>query len=80
MHFWVSAARVSFPGLAPAQWERSGARSPRKMGTNWFMPAFVNRRPGDVGRSDDDGTTVWPRFAKKSRKDWRISEEVIGPK
>ena len=29
------------------------------------------------GINDDDGTTVWPRAAKKSRKDWRISEEVI---
>jgi len=75
----VSAARVSRPGLAPAQCERSGARSPRKIGTNWFIPAFVNRRPGESGRSDDDGTSVWPRAAKKSRKDWRISDDFITP-
>ena len=43
MHFWVSAAR------------RKGAfSSPRKYGTNWFMPAFVNRRFGDDGISDAD--------------------------
>ncbi len=77
MHFWVSVARVSLPGRAPAQWETSGARSPRKIGTNWFIPAFVKSRPGESGRSDAEGTTVWPRSAKKSRKDWRISEDFI---
>jgi hypothetical protein len=47
------------------------------MGTNWFMPALVKRSPGESGRSDDEGTIVWPFEAKKSRKLWRISAEVI---
>src|ERR1043165_3249931 len=77
MHFWVSAARVSLAGRTPAHLETSAARSPRKMGTNWFMPAFVNSRPGESGSSDDDGTIVCPCRAKKSRKLWRISAEVM---
>src|SRR5471032_784105 len=77
MHFCVSAARVSFAGRAPAHFETSAARSPRKMGTNWFMPAFVKSRPGESGSNDDDGTMVWPCAAKKSRNDERISAEVI---
>jgi hypothetical protein len=48
------------------------------MGTNWFIPAFVKRSPGESGSSDDDGTIVCPRLAKKSRKDWRISGDLIG--
>jgi len=58
MHFCVSAARVSFDGRTPAQRETSGARSPRKIGTNWFMPALVNSRPGESGMSEADGTIV----------------------
>src|SRR3954462_10100935 len=77
MHFCVSAARVSLLGLTPAHVETSGARSPRKVGTNWFMPAFVKSSPGESGKSDDEGTIVWPWRAKKSRKDWRISAEVM---
>src|SRR5688572_1945137 len=77
MHFCVSAARVSFAGRAPAHFETSGARSPRKIGTNWFMPAFVKSRPGESGMREADGTIVWPCLAKKSRKLWRISAEVI---
>ena len=45
----LSAARVSLPGTTPAHLETSGARWPRKMGTNWFMPALVNRRLGESG-------------------------------
>jgi hypothetical protein len=41
------------------------------------MPALVKRSPGESGRRDDDGTIVWPCEAKKSRKDWRISAEVM---
>jgi hypothetical protein len=55
----------------------SGLRWPRKMGTNWFMPAFVNRRFGESGRSDEDGTMVCPFDLKKSKKLWRISRLVI---
>src|ERR1035441_10096373 len=47
MHFCVSAARVSLPGMAPAHLETSGTRWPRKIGTNWFIPALVNSRLGE---------------------------------
>src|SRR5262245_31603516 len=79
MHFWVSAARVSLTArrTRSPQRETSGARSPRKIGTNWFMPALVKSRPGDSGSRGDDLTIVWPCCAKKSRKLWRISAEVI---
>ena len=72
MHFWVSAARVSEPGMAPPQVLTSAVRSPRKMGTNWFMPALVNSRFGESGMSDDDGTMVCFFSRKKSRNCWRI--------
>ena len=77
MHFWVSAARVSLPGMAPAHLETSGARWPRKIGTNWFMPALVNSRFGESGIRLDEGTMVCPFDLKKSRNDWRISALVI---
>jgi hypothetical protein len=47
------------------------------MGTNWFMPAFVNRRFGESGMSELDGTMVCSFDLKKSRNDWRISVLVI---
>src|SRR5215831_2809500 len=77
MHFWVSAARVSLPGRTPAQRETSGLRSPRKKGTNWFMPALVNSRFGLSGIRLADGTSVCFFDLKKSRNDWRISADVI---
>src|SRR5690349_1120413 len=77
MHFWVSAARVSFPGTAPGHLERSAARWPRKIGTNWFIPAFVNNRFGESGRRLDEGTMVCPFDLKKSRNDRRIWALVI---
>src|SRR3954449_6110319 len=77
MHFCVSAARVSEPGIAPAHLLTSARRSPRKMGTNWFMPALVNSRFGESGSSDDEGTIVCCFSRKKSRKDWRIWALVI---
>src|SRR5438105_10951056 len=77
MHFWVSAARVSLPDIAPGHLETSGARCPRKMGTNWFMPAFVNRRFGELGKRLAEGTMVWPLDLKKSKKDFLISVLVI---
>src|SRR3954468_2357015 len=68
MHFWVSAAR---PGLyGQGCW-------PRKMGTNWFMPAFVKRRFGLSGMRLEEGTMVCCFDLKKSRNDWRISLLVI---
>src|SRR5438876_6506647 len=87
MHFWVSAARVSpvndllsptlssrggEGGIAPGHLETSGARWPRKIGTNWFIPALVNRRFGESGSRLDEGTMVCLFDLKKSRKDWRI--------
>src|SRR5579862_1352862 len=72
MHFWVSAARVSLPGMAPPHLLTSAFFSPRKMGTNWFMPALVKSRFGESGRSEELGTIVCCFSRKKSRKDWRI--------
>src|SRR5262245_20739586 len=59
-------------GIAPGHLETSAARCPRKMGTNWFMPALVKRRLGASGSRLDEGTVVWPLDLKKSRNDWRI--------
>jgi hypothetical protein len=42
------------------------------------MPAFVNSSVGSsAGTSGELGTTRWPFFLKYSRKDDRISFEVI---
>src|SRR2546426_1848620 len=68
MHFCVSAVRGG---------SHCGLTFPRKIGTNWFMPALVNSRFGASGKSGDDGTMVCPFDLKKSRKLWRISDEVI---
>jgi len=68
MHFWVSATRGGF---------QSGFSCPRKIGTNWFIPAFVKSRFGASGSSDEEGTIVCFFSRKKSRKDWRILAEVM---
>src|SRR6202140_2381663 len=68
MHFWVSATRGGFHG---------GFCWPRKIGTNWFMPALVKSKLGESGRSDDDGTMVCCFSRKKSRNDCRICAEVM---
>src|SRR5437016_1137083 len=68
MHFCVSATRGGFQG---------GLRSPKKIGMNWFIPAFVKSRLGASGSSEDDGTIVCLFSPKKSRKLWRISRLVI---
>src|SRR5213592_4554629 len=77
MHFWVSAARVSLPDIAPGHFETSAARWPRKIGTNWFMPALVNSRFGESGSRLDEGTMVCSFDLKKSKKDCRISALVM---
>src|SRR5579885_3493403 len=77
MHFCVSAARVSRPGATPAHLLTSGFFWPRKIGTNWFMPALVNRRFGESGMRLEDGTMVCCFDLKKSRNDWRICADVI---
>src|SRR5436190_4612249 len=41
------------------------------------MPAVVNRSVGSLGTSGDDGTTLWPRAAKKSRNERRSSAAVL---
>src|SRR5260221_12773674 len=67
MHFCVSATRG---GWGAGAW-------PRKMGTNWFMPALVKRRLGESGSSELEGTMVCCFSLKKSRKLLRMSEEVM---
>src|SRR5882757_5007244 len=41
------------------------------------MPAFVNRRFGESGINEDEGTMVCCFDLKKSRNDWRICVLVI---
>src|SRR5438094_416869 len=80
MHFCVSATRVptvSVPTIAPGHLSTSGLCWPRKMGTNWFMPALVNRRFGESGRRLEEGTMVCCFDLKKSRNERRISALVI---
>ena len=59
-------------------WLYGSSRCPRKIGTNWFMPALVNSSFGASGRSEDDGTMVCCFSRKKSRNDCRISADVMG--
>ena len=68
MHFCVSATRGGI---------HIGFCWPRKIGTNWFMPALVKSRFGASGNSDDDGTIVCCFSRKKSRNDCLICAEVI---
>jgi hypothetical protein len=51
---------------------------PRKQSLNWFMPALAKSRVGSLcGISDEEGTTVCPRSAKKCRKRCADSLPVI---
>src|SRR5260370_11568630 len=68
MHFCVSATRGG---------SHDGFCCPRKIRTNWFMPAFVKSRFGASGRSEDDGTMECCFSRKKSRKDCLICAEVM---
>jgi hypothetical protein len=63
---------VSDPGTTPAQRETSAFFCPRKIGTNWFIPALVKSRFGESGIKLEDGTRVWCFSRKKSRNDCRI--------
>ena len=65
--------------MAPGHFETSGARWPRKIGTNWFMPALVNNKLGESGMRLDEGTIACPLDLKKSRNDCLISALVIRP-
>src|SRR6476469_8090582 len=69
MHFCVSTTRGGF---------HEGFCCARKIGTNWFIPAFVNSRLGASGSKGDDGTMVCCFSRKKSRHDCRISADVMG--
>ena len=42
------------------------------------MPAFVKSRPGDCGINEAEGTMLCCFSRKKSRKEVRISEAVMG--
>src|SRR3954470_18631397 len=67
MHFWEVVARVY------ARFSR-----PRNRSLNWFIPAFVNSSVGSsAGTSGELGTMRWPFFLKYSRKDDRISFDVM---
>ena len=44
---------------------------------NGTIPAMVNIAPGSFEISDAEGTTVWPREAKKSIQRLEISCESI---
>ena len=68
MHFCVSATRGGF---------HAGFCCPRKIGTNWFIPAFVKSRFGESGSNDAEGTIACCFSRKKSKKDWRISAAVM---
>src|SRR5258708_33864335 len=68
MHFWVSATRGGF---------QDGFCCPKKIGTNWFMPALVKRRLGASGKSGDDGIIVCFFSRKNSRNDCLIWAEVM---
>src|SRR5881392_309262 len=68
MHFWVSATRGRL---------QAGFCWPRKIGTNWFIPALVKSRLGESGSRLDEGTMVCCFDLKKSRNDWRIWRLVI---
>ena len=48
-----------------------GTSSPTKYGLNGTMPATVNMIEGSCGIKLAEGTTVWSRDAKKSRKERR---------
>src|SRR5438874_739865 len=68
MHFCVSATRAGFHGAFCC---------PKKIGTNWFMPALVKSRFGAFGSKGEEGTMVCCFSRKKSRKDCRICAEVM---
>src|ERR1700722_14262522 len=56
-HFWIDVAR-----------DHGAGSSPTKYGLNGTMPAIVKRTEGACGIRLAEGTTVWPRSAKKRVK------------
>jgi hypothetical protein len=68
MHFWLLTAR-----LRPVRGEPGGLR-PRKMGLNWFMPAFAKSRVGSsCGTTGLAAQKVWALDSKKEMKPARIA-------
>src|SRR3954463_12413015 len=55
-----------------------GSSSPRKYGLSGCMPAVVSSTDGSyvAGTSELEGSRLWSRATKKSRKVRRISSEV----
>jgi hypothetical protein len=68
MHFCTLVARGYGAGTTPVRY-----------GTNGTMPATVKSSDGSSETSEADGTTVWPRAAKKSSQRWRISAVCMVP-
>src|SRR5690242_2033380 len=68
----MSLVRITFCAETARGYGASSC--PRKYGMNWFIPAFVSRRPDSGGgTNEDERTRVWPRSSKKRRKVSRIS-------
>ena len=66
-HFWQVVRRWC-----------GGFSCPRKYGLSGCMPAVVSSTDGSyvAGTSEPDGSRLWSRATKKSRKVLRISSEV----
>src|SRR5580704_16501060 len=56
-HFWIEVARG-----------HGACSSPKKYGLNGTIPAIVKRTEGSCGMRLAEGTTTWPRSAKKRVK------------
>jgi hypothetical protein len=68
MHFCTLVARGYGAGTRPVRY-----------GTKGTMPATVKRSVGSSLTSGAEGTTVWPRSAKKSSQRWRMSAVCMVP-
>ena len=69
-------ARTHFCELTAVR--NGGTSSPTKYGLNGTIPATLNSTVGSWGIRLAEGTSVWPRSTKKSRKDWRSWSAVRG--
>jgi hypothetical protein len=47
------------------------------MGTNWFIPALVKSRFGEVGIKLAEGTIVWPFPRKNSKNPFLTSADFM---
>src|SRR6266487_2554792 len=74
---FTNAGMNQFKDLFLGREKRDYTR-PRNRSLTWFIPALVKSNVGtSAGTSGELGTTRWPFFLKYSRKDDRISFEVI---